>query len=128
MNSQKNLREKYIYFNPEFDGSARMSKAVSIRISSHPTGIGCSSKNGYLPRILTAPGKGFIENLLESFVFTTSYLNALHASRAMIAFLRFWFDFAAILAAKFLDRSISSFFAIWIRTSIIWEFNIDKYS
>ena len=57
---------------------------------------------------------------------SSSYLCALlplQASRAMIASLRFCFDLAVILAAKFMDRSKSSFIAIWISTSMICEIN-----
>ena len=54
---------------------------------------------------------------------SSSFLCALQASRAMIAFLRFCFDLAAILAAKFIDRSKSSFLAIWISTSMICKFD-----
>ena len=50
-----------------------------------------------------------------------SHLWALHASRAMIALLRFCFDFMAILAANPMGRSNSSFLAIWISTSMTWE-------
>jgi len=46
------------------------------------------------------------------FISSSPYLCALQASRAMIAFLRFCFDLAAILAAKFIGRSNSSFLAI----------------
>lgn len=51
----------------------------------------------------------------------TLNLCALHASSAMIALLRFCFALVAILEAKFMGKSNSSFSAIWIRTSMIWK-------
>ena len=61
-----------------------------------------------IPKTLHYKPKPFVHTSQRQQIYCSiSYLCALHASRAIIAFLGFCFDFVAILAAKLIGRSKS---------------------